>query len=246
MGYLKKLKKANLMSSLEGVLDKFVSDGDSKKKLLESIDASGLRSSPTMNAVGLLQRSGKLQPGLYKELVALNAKLGGGDSGPAAESEQPAESSAAPQASHQEAEKVMSKEEKKAETATEEKSNVVNLEGFALTEKDQEKIKAKLAKEEEKVRQRLMKYEQKQVERLKARAEKRAQRQGMKLEQMQDIKDRKEKLTVLREQIKELKAQAKKLKDEIKELRPKRAKKDGEGKAEGETKAEKKADKKSA
>lgn len=242
MSVLKQLKKANLKSKLDEVYDKFVTskdDKDSRRQLDESIDASGLKSPKTMNLVGTLQRLGKLQPGLYKELVALNKELSGSDGASSHKETAEVSSSASTPSGGSE---VMSTEEKaQAEGKAEEKSNVVDLGNFQLTEKEQAKIKALLQKKEEKVRQTLLKYEQKQGERLKARAEKRAQRQGMKIEQMQDIKERKEKITVLREEIKTRKTQMKTLKDEIKALKPQRKKKEGEADAPVESKEDKAA-----
>jgi cell division cycle 2-like protein len=236
MGVIKELKEKGLDADLALLFDKFVTskgDSDSRNQLSKSLDETGLKSPKTMQLVGLLQRTGKLQPGLYKELVGLNKRLEEDNSVAIKPQEETKDSSAAKVKTHS-GEKAM----------TEEKTdNVVHLEGFALTEKDKEKIKAKLQKEEEKIRQRLLKWEQKQVERAKARVEKRAQRQGMKIEEMQEIKERKEKLAVIREEMKERKIIAKKLKEEIKALRPKREKKEkkeGEAKAEHHEKKEKK------
>jgi len=221
MGVLGELKSKKLDNDLESLYGKFFtksSDADSRKQLNSTIDSTGLKSPKTMQLVGLLQRTGKLQPGLYKELVGLSRRFEEGES-------------SAPKT---ETTSVSSTEETKADKAkverkevvTEVKDNVVHIEGFNLTDKDKEKLKEKLQKEEEKIRKRLMKYEEKAVERLKARAEKKAQRQGMKLEEMQEIKDRKEKLTKIKEELKTLRASAKVLKDEIKALRPKREKKE--------------------
>lgn len=226
MGVLKDLSKKNLSNELVKLYDKFLTkkeDSESRSQLDKSIDDSGLKSPKTMQLVGLLQRTGKLQPGLYKELVGLNKKLE--DGGESTESTQEtSEASSASETATSSGEKAMT--DKPVEGAAAKAADVTKADGFVLTEKDQEKIKAKIQKEEEKIRQRLLKYEQKQVERIKARAEKRAMRQGMKLEELQEIKERKEKLVVLREEIKERKAVVKKLKEEIKALRPKREKKD--------------------
>jgi chromosome segregation ATPase len=240
MGVLKELQSRGLRDELNKVYDKWITsntDKDSRKQLDDAIDAAGLKAPKTMQLIGFLQRTGKLQPGLYKELVNLNRKLEEGST--QLTETQSKDSSSEDKSNPSGGQEVMDvkKEEKKEEVK---KDNVVNLEGFVLTDKDKEKIKARLQKEEEKIRQRLLKYEQKATERLKARAEKTAQRKGMKLEEMQEIRERKDKLTVLREEIKSRRAEAKKLKDEIKKLRPARQKK------EKKEKTEEKVEKKSA
>jgi hypothetical protein len=234
MGTLKKLKHAGLKDSLEALYAKFISnkaDADSRKKLDEAIDGSGLKSPKTMQLVGTLQREGKLQPGLYKELVSLNQKFEGSNG---AAQEQPEPSTDGSSEEKKPGEEEMSDKKQAAPVAAEaeapadDKSNVVSLEGFSMTDKDKEKLKVALQKEEEKVRQRMLRYEQKQVERMKTRAEKRAQRQGLKLEQLQAIKECKDQTTILREEIKERKVKVAALKEQLKALRPKREKKEGE------------------
>lgn len=237
MGHLKQLKKAALRADYEKLFEKFLvdaNDAGSRKLLDESVDSSGLTSTKTMQVIGLLQKNGKVQKGLYAEFRSLNERLEGKPA-----TGQDSTGDVTPEVSTQQQGSVPMSEAPQTPAAP---SNVVSLNEFPLTDKDKERIKQRLAKEEEKVRSRLMKYEQKQVERLKARAEKRAQRQGMKIEQMQEIKDRKEKLTVLKEQMNELRAQAKKLKDEIKVLKPQRKKKEKseESTEGGEQKAPKK------
>lgn len=236
MSVMKKLEESGLDVELEVILDKFVkNEGDEAtvNELKSSIDETGLKSPKTMKAVGTLQKNGKLEPGLYKELVALNKRF---EAGETVSTETEEETTSEPSVEESTGGESMSSEETNETPAAEEPTadNVVNLGNEHLSEKEEEKIKERMKKEEEKMRQRLLAREAKMRERLKARAEKRAQRQGMKLETLQAIKEKKEELGKLRETAKELREQMKKIRDEIKELRPKRKKKkepkDGEGK----------------
>lgn len=219
MSNLEKLMEAGLDTDLEALFEKFLVKSDDEKtadSLRSVVDENGLKAPKTMKLIGELQRKKKINPGLYKEFVALQNKLA---SAPAAEGDEP--TSEEPEV-----------DEKEKEVA-EEKDNVVQLSDaptdVSLTDKDEEKIKEKMAKIEEKMRERLMAREQKLRERLQNQAAKRAQRQGMKLETLQAIKERKEKIAVLREEIKERREAMKTLREEIKELKPKREKKKKEG-----------------
>lgn len=231
MSVMSKLKEAGLDVELDKLLSKYLKgkDGGALKELRDAIDETGLKSPKTMKAVGSLQRTGKLEPGLYKELVALNKRFEDGEVGePETSAPEAAEENSGGEAV---VEEPVVQEETLKEGDTQEVSpdNVVTLEIPSLTDKEEEKIKEKMRKEEEKMRKRLLEREAKMRERIKARQEKRAQRQGLKLEVLQEVKTKKDELSKLREEMKGLREQAKKLREEIKSLRPKRKKKDAEG-----------------
>ena len=231
MGTLKDLKKAGLKDDLENILTKFVKEGDAetRKLLTDSIDNAGMRDPKTMQVIGGLQKSGKIGPGLYKELIALNERL---SKGSGATTPPPVTQSATVAEGEKEA--VMSEDKvaapaaqpaaQAAPVAEAAPANVVSIEGFNLSDKQKEKLKSALKKKEDSVRARLAQYEQKAIERLKARAEKKAQRQGLKVEELQEIKVRKEQVTFLRDEVKERRAKIKTLREELKALKPKRAK----------------------
>lgn len=239
MSVMQKLKSTGLDVELEELLSRFLAkegDEEASQELKQAIDETGLKSPKTMKTVGFMQRNGKLKPGLYKELVALNKRLDEGASEEVSEEKPKAKSKAEPK---QEASDSGATSGGSKVAEEEEQDNVVQL-GENLSDKEEAKLQEKLRKEEERMRQRLLQREQKMRERMKARAEKRAQRQGMQLETLQAIKEKKDALAKIKEQQKELREESKKLRDEIRELKPKREPK---AKAEG---AEKKKSKKAA
>jgi len=233
MAVMEQLEAAGLDVELEGLFVDFLleeEDGETADKLKASIDEAGLKGNKTMKLVGLLQREKKLKPGLYKELVSLNARLEEGgstdDSG---------------------GEEVTNEEVQVEEAAAEEAAdNVVELKS-EFTSKEEDKIRERMKKEEEKMRERLAKREAKIRERMKARAEKQAERRGMKLEHAQKIKECQDEIKVLREEMKERREKVAVLRAQIKELRPTRKRKPKEEGAEGPKKSSsKKSSKKSA
>lgn len=240
MSFLQQLKTLNLFEEFETYLREYVTDPSVLDEIHAAVDEAGLKSTKTMTLLGILQRNGKTKAGLYKVLVGLQARaMSTAATQPAVEQEK--ESTEVTQTTSDVPEEktevsggnTVSDEvsvEEKVST-TEDTSNVVQLQ--SLPGKEEDKIKARLAKEEAKIRAKLLEREAKLRERAKARAEKKAQRKGMKLETLEGIRERKEKMTELRNKRKELSTEIKKLSTEIKELRPQRKKrekkkKDGE------------------
>lgn len=207
--YLEKIKEAGLEEELSSLVANFVDKGSEEdvNKLYAAIDANGLKSPDVMKMIGNYQRANVLKPGLYKELVAIHAKIGTDGEKPSA-APAPASTDAATASNE-------------APTAEGELSEE---ESQQFTEKQEEKIKERMKKEEAKMRERLLKKEAKIRERLANRAEKRAQRLGMKVEEAKEIQEKKEILAKKREEYKKLREEIKVLRTEIKALRPARSK----------------------
>ena len=203
MGTLAQIQEKGLNEEFEGYLAAYLTEkstDDHKKGLLTLIDENGLKASAVMRQISTLQKEGVLTNGLYKELVKLNAKMTNG------------EASAAP-----------AEKEDKSFTEDEE-GNLI------FSEKQEEKIAARMEKEREKLQKRLLDKELKIRERLAGRAEKRATRLGMKTEEAKEIMELREQIATIREEIKTKREEVKAMQTRIREIRPKRPRKTKEEK----------------
>lgn len=213
MGTLAQLEEKGLTAKYTSSVDKYKTDTTDDgviKSLSDTVDANGLKAPAVMKLIGTLQSQKKLKPGLYKDLVTLNNEMtGGAEASADAGATAGATGGAAPAA-----------------------DGVVHAEGdVKFTEKQEEKIKAKLKKYEEKHRTALLKKEENIRARMSGRAEKRAQRLGMKVEEAKEITDQREIILKAKELIKAQRAIVKEARGKILALRPKKPKLTPEEKA---------------
>jgi len=197
--------------------------------IIKSLDSAGFTDTKTMQLIGLLQRKDRLKVGLYNKFVEFNERLkaAAAASKPAVEEvTHEAVTIAVPGRIEQVENKTSVDPNTGGSAVTQETKDqeTVQVKGN-FTEKEEIKIRERVKKEEEKARSRIAKREAKIRERFVVRAEKRAARIGMKVEEAQAIKERKEKLKDIRTQRKALAEQSKVLRTEILQLRPKHEKK---------------------
>jgi hypothetical protein len=211
MGTMQQLEAAGLDVELEAHLAEYFINPDPAKMdgLRKMIDENGLKHPTVMKQIGVLQREEFLKPGIYKEFVALQERLGNGASAaPTPAAPTPAAATPAPQAAPTEG------------TPTEEPT--VDVESYQFSDADEERIKEKLKKEEERMRSRLLQREKKIRERMILGKEKRATRLGLKAEDAAKIEALTDQIKKAQEQKKALNDQIKTCRDEINAIRPKR------------------------
>jgi hypothetical protein len=203
------LQAAGLDVELEMHFSEFFlkDDEGAKTALKQLIDQHGLKSNEVMKQVGALQRSETIKPGIYKEFVELQKKLGGNGAAAAPAAAAPAAAPTTPAATAPAAPAVTQ----------------ADVEGFAFTAEQEAKIKEQIEKEESKIRERLLKKEQQIRERMVKRQASRAQRLGLKKEEAEKIQSLKAKISANNEQVKKLREENKGYRDEIHAIRPKRA-----------------------
>jgi len=207
MSMLEQIKSAGLYDQLEALIVQYQTaaeaDVASKSKgrimLLDCIDKQGLKSAAVLKLVGALQRDKVLTPGMYKDLVDMSAKVAPTEPTAQAAQAAPAADSAAIEA--------------------------VSGDGDVLTEKQQDRMKKRLAKAEDKMRNRLLELEKKIRDKFMGRAEKRATRQGMRLEELGEFGQIKMEINKKREIIQAVRAEIKELRAKANAIRPRKPRK---------------------